>query len=101
MGDPHGPPLHRRAIINSFVRHDVEFLIVGGIAAQLWGATRQTNDLDFCVRWTPENLDRVGAALVELDAGLRIEGLDEPLSVPHRDGRFLATMEISTWRSAA
>lgn len=41
----------------------------------------------------------MGEVLVELDAGLRIEGMDEPFPVPHRDAGFLETMDISTWRS--
>lgn len=74
--------------------------MVGGQAGQVHGAERRTFDLDICVRWTPENLDRMGQVLVELDAGLRVEGMEEPFRVPHRDAGFLDTMEISTWRTA-
>jgi hypothetical protein len=91
----------RRELIVAFDDAEVEFLLVGGVAAQAWGAVRPTNDLDLCVRWTPENLDRVGAALSALDAGMRIEGMDEPFPVPHRDGRFISQMELSTWRTRA
>lgn len=100
MGDPNGPPLQRKAILGAFNRHLVEFILVGGVAAQAQGALKPTNDLDFCVRWTPENLDRVGAALTDLDAGLRVEGADEPIPVPFRDGKFLAGLELSTWRTS-
>ena len=99
MGDPDGPPLHRGEILEALKRHGVEFIMVGGQAGQVYGAERRTHDLDLCVRWTIANLDRVGHVLDELGAGLRIEGMDEPFEVPHRDAGFLQTMDISTWRS--
>lgn len=100
VGDPNGPPLRRVEILAALNRHGVEFILVGGVAAQAQGATKPTNDLDLCVRWTAENLDRVGAALTELDAGLRVDGADDPIPVPYRDGKFLAGLELSTWRTS-
>jgi hypothetical protein len=99
MGDPNAPELQRAEILEALHRHGVEFLMVGGQAASAYGAKRLTHDLDVVVRWSPENLDRMGEVLVELNAGARIEGMAEPFAVPHRDGRFLAGMELSTWRS--
>lgn len=98
MSDPAGPPLRPEILVGAFVDEDVEFLIVGGIAADLYGAERKTNDLDLCVRWTDENLDRVAAALTRLQAGLRVEGSDEPheLSIV---GAFVKQFELSTWRT--
>ncbi|QYG91002.1 hypothetical protein HC251_00180 [Iamia sp. SCSIO 61187] len=77
----------------------MRFVMVGGQAAAAHGALRLTRDLDVCVEWTPENLDRVGEVLVELDAGLRVDGLSQGFVPPHRDGDFLAPMELSTWRT--
>lgn len=99
MGDPDGPRLYRAEVLDALCRHGVEFLMVGGQAASAYGAQRFTNDLDVVVRWSPENLDRMGEVLVELNAGMRVEGMSEAFEVPHRDGAFLAGMEISTWRS--
>lgn len=101
MGDPSGPELRRREVLESLDRHDVQFILVGGQAAASHGALRPTRDLDLCVLWTPENLDRLGAVLEQFDAGLRLTGEDEPIAVPHRDGRFLIQMDLSTWRSTA
>ena len=101
MGDPSGPELRRREVLESLDRHDVQFILVGGQAAASHGALRPTRDLDICVLWTPENLDRLGAVLDQFDAGLRLTGEDEPIAVPHRDGRFLIQMDLSTWRSTA
>ena len=99
MGDPDGPLLRRADVLRALTRHEVEFILVGGQAAAAHGAERQTFDLDICVHWTESNLERVGLALTDLGAGLRLDGLDEPFEVPHLDGRFLIQMELSTWRS--
>lgn len=99
MGDPHGPAISLPVVVEALARHSVEYLLVGGQAATIHGATRLTTDLDICIRWVPENLDRMGNVLVELDAGLRVEGMDEAFPVPHLAGPFLAPLEISTWRS--
>src|SRR5947209_3652971 len=41
----------------------VEFIVVGGVAARAHGSARLTNDLDVVYRRTPENIDRLAAAL--------------------------------------
>jgi hypothetical protein len=99
MGDPDGPQLRRREVLGLLDRHRVEFVMVGGQAASAHGALRLSTDLDVCVRWSPDNLDRMGEVLVELDAGVRVRGMAEAFPIPHRDGRFIGSMEISTWRS--
>jgi hypothetical protein len=45
--------------------HDagVEFILVGGLAAVVWGASRFTRDIDLVYRRTPENLRRLADAL--------------------------------------
>lgn len=44
-------------------QHEVEFVIVGGIAAMAHGVTYTTHDLDICCPFTPENLRRLEGAL--------------------------------------
>lgn len=51
--------------------HEVDFLIVGGVAAQLEGAPVVTFDLDVLFDKAPANLDRLLAALGELRAHYR------------------------------
>ena len=101
MGDPNGPTLQLPVVLAALTRHEAEFVLVGGQAGSAHGAQRLTTDLDIVVRWTPANLDRVGHALADLGAGLRVEGLDEPFTVPDHSGAFLGTLELSTWRSSA
>lgn len=98
------PPLDLGRIVESLDRHDVSYVIVGGVAGRLHGASRVTFDLDVLARWDVENLDRVAAVLRELGAFLRVGGLDDETarSLPFvLDGRSLAAMEISTWRTEA
>jgi predicted nucleotidyltransferase len=49
-------------------RHRVEYVVVGSVAAILHGAGYTTEDLDLVVDFADENLDRLVAALAELDA---------------------------------
>jgi hypothetical protein len=67
--------------------HAVDFVVIGGFAARLWGSPTVTNDLDVCAAWDPVNLERLSAALVELDARLRGAPADVPFVV---DARSLA-----------
>lgn len=48
--------------------HKVEYVVVGGIAVQAHGHVRMTNDVDLMPSPAPENLERLAAALIELDA---------------------------------
>jgi hypothetical protein len=57
------------------LRHDVEFVVIGGMAGRVWGSPSVTNDLDVCYSKTEENLTRLSAALHELEATLR--GVDD------------------------
>ena len=86
------------ALIDALARHEVEYVIVGGIAAVHHGSVRQTDDLDVCPRWSPENLDRLGRALSELQAELAIAP-GETVLVPVIDGVLLGRMEIGTWQT--
>lgn len=52
----------------SFQKHDLKYLVIGGIAAVLYGVPRATFDLDILIDATQENARRLLDAL--LDAGL-------------------------------
>ncbi len=75
-------------------------MIVGGIAATQHGATRTTEDLDICPRWTRENLDRVAAVLMEFEARIAITPT-ESVPVPLIDGTLISRTEIGTWHTTA
>src|SRR4029077_14601976 len=52
---------------------------MGGYPARLYGARRPTYDLDITPSTSLDNLHRLSMALRELDAGIRVDGLDERL----------------------
>jgi hypothetical protein len=54
-----------------FARHGVELIVVGGVAAVLGGAPIATFDLDVVHARNAANLDRLQAALEELEAHYR------------------------------
>lgn len=85
-------------------RHDVEYLVVGGIATQAYGATRPTKDFDCLVRRARNNLGQLAMAMRELNARLRVESLSdaEAVALPVQiDAETLSRSEISTWRTDA
>ncbi len=51
--------------------HEVDFIVVGGMAAVIGGAPIVTQDVDVLRANTPENVERLLAALDELDAVFR------------------------------
>ena len=59
-------------LVALLAEHGVEFIIVGGVAAVLQGASLTTFDLDVLHRRTPENVDRLLRALARLGAALAI-----------------------------
>jgi predicted nucleotidyltransferase len=73
-------------IAETMLRHDVEFIVIGGQAEYLFGSPRLTFDVDLCYRRTPANLERVAAALKEIGVTLR----GAPPGLPFRlDARTL------------
>lgn len=98
------PPLDLERILDALDRHKVNYLVVGGTAANAYGATRITKDFDCIPERTSENLARLAAAMRELNARLRVEGLTDAecqaLPTPI-DGFSLRQLAISTWRTDA
>ncbi len=70
-----------KGVFESFQQHEVRYLVIGGIAAVLYGVPRATFDLDILIEATSENTRRLLAAL--LDAGMgtaSLTNVDEILS---------------------
>jgi hypothetical protein len=60
-----------RAILEVLNKHQVEHIVVGGVAAVIHGAPITTFDLDTLVRLDQENAARLLKALSELEARYR------------------------------
>lgn len=69
--------LDPQRIFEELVRHEVDFVLVGGLAAQTHGNTRMTNDVDVIPEPEPGNLSRLASALRALDARVLNPGHEE------------------------
>lgn len=58
-----------QGVFSSFHSHNVRYVIIGGIAAILYGVPRATFDLDILIDPTPENAQRLLDALLEAGLG--------------------------------
>lgn len=58
-------------ILEVLVRHQVDFVVIGGLAGIARGSAYNTYDVDVAYERSLDNLRRLSAALVELDATLR------------------------------
>lgn len=70
------------AILATLVTNDVEFLLVGGLAVGHHGYPRATKDIDIVPAPDAGNLEKLWAALVELDAQMLALGDFRPDEVP-------------------
>ena len=61
-------PLEAERIFEVLAEHGVEFVVVGGVAVQVHGHVRMTNDVDLIPAPERANLDRLAKALHELKA---------------------------------
>ena len=76
-----------RRIVEVLNQHRVEYVLVGGYAAQLYGARRPTYDIDIAPATTLENLNRLAEShwfcrrlgLLDCD-----QGLGAPLGIVER-----------------
>ena len=56
-------------VFASFQKNEVKYLVIGGIAAVLYGVPRATFDLDVLVEPTIENAERLLTAMIEAGLG--------------------------------
>ncbi len=60
------PALDAAELLAALNRHEVDCVLIGGMAMQAYGHVRTTVDLDVIAAWTPENMTRLAGALGEL-----------------------------------
>ncbi|MBI5599710.1 MAG: hypothetical protein HY890_08265 [Deltaproteobacteria bacterium] len=54
-------------LLEQLYRHQVKYLIVGGLAVNLYGVPRVTQDIDIIVSITPDNIRKLNKILKGLD----------------------------------
>jgi hypothetical protein len=84
--------------LETLARHQVRFVVIGGYAAQLRGSPSVTRDTDICYSRDDENLERLAAALQELQATLRGAPKDIPFIL---DAKTLRMGDHFTFDSVA
>jgi hypothetical protein len=77
VADSQPRPLDAQRILDELARHEVDYVLVGGLAAQTHGNTRMTNDVDLIPAPEPANLARLAAALRALEAEVVNPGHEE------------------------
>jgi predicted nucleotidyltransferase len=92
------PELDAEEILRRLTTRGVDFVVIGGIAAVLWGSARMTFDLDICFATDEANLQALGKVLVDL--GAELKGIDEHVPfVP--DAATLRRVEVLTLKTSA
>jgi tRNA nucleotidyltransferase/poly(A) polymerase len=61
-----------QGVFASLHRHNVKYVVIGGIAAVLHGVPRATFDLDILIEATPENAQHLLTALLEAQLGTAV-----------------------------
>ena len=80
-------------LIRVLDRHQVRYVLIGGLAASLHEADYVTGDLDITPEATRDNLQRLSAALGDLRARIRVEGEPDGLPFDH-DARSLGGADV-------
>lgn len=83
------PDLDPSPIFAALERHGVRYIVIGAVAAIAQGYPLNTGDLDVTPARDPGNLERLAAALVELEAQLRVPNDPAGVEFPI-DGDYLS-----------
>ncbi len=73
--------LRPKEILEELGRREIDFIVIGGIAAAAHGSPYPTRDIDICPRDDESNLAGLAEALVDLDAKLMVAGEPEPIPI--------------------
>ena len=77
-------PLDAEHLLRVLAQHKVDYLLIGGLAVQTHGHVRSTNDADIIPAPERPNLERLAAALRQLQA--------KPLNPGHNDSAITADL---------
>jgi hypothetical protein len=89
--------LRFREALALLLRHNVEFIVVGGVGALLQGSPLSTLDLDIVHNRTPENIQKLQLALAEMHAHYRIKpGLSPTASHLESNGHQLLATDFGS-----
>jgi hypothetical protein len=72
-------PLDPERIVRTLAKHGVRYVMIGALAARLQGFPRLTADADITPDRSSDNLEKLAAALAELEARVYTESVPEGL----------------------
>jgi predicted nucleotidyltransferase len=87
---------HFFQILRTLNEHEVRYVLIGGLAAIMWGSDYITKDVDVCYARDDENLRALVRALRSLDAHLRGWPEGVPEFIDERAFRLGDTMTFET-----
>jgi hypothetical protein len=86
-----------KALLERLLENQIDFVLVGGFASVIHGATLVTQDLDICVAMTEEQVEKLRTALTDLHPILRMNPnvktsfLDHPKDIKGLNNIYLKT----------
>jgi hypothetical protein len=83
-------------LLARLIEHQVQFVLVGGFAATAYGSTMLTQDVDVCMRFSPDNLMRLQEALADLHPVHRMTPRRLPLRLAPETCRDLKNLYLDT-----
>jgi hypothetical protein len=98
MSEP-TPPLDPGPVFATLAQHGVQYVVIGGVAAQLQGSSSPTLGVDITPQRSAPNLARVAAALTELQAREWVPGFGYPLQLPMDRRRLTGDRALLTHTS--
>lgn len=86
---------HLNQLLSRLIESEVEFVLVGGLAAAIHGSSLNTRDVDVCCRFTEANLMRIQSAFQDLHPVHRMRP-DLPLALTPEQCASLKNLYIKT-----
>ena len=83
-------------IIGLLAKHNVDFVLVGGLAAVTHGSSMTTQDIDICCDFSAENLLRLQKAIVDLNPVHRMTSNLIPLELTEENCKSLKNLYLET-----
>ncbi|MGD0077140.1 MAG: nucleotidyltransferase [Sedimentisphaerales bacterium] len=83
-------------ILKRLSQADVSYVVIGGVAATVYGCTLVTQDIDVCCEFTPQNLLRLQDALADLHPVHRMTPNRMPLKLTPDTAASLKNLYLDT-----
>jgi hypothetical protein len=83
-------------LLARLIEHEVGFVLVGGFAATAYGSTLLTQDVDICLRFSPDNLMRLQESIADLHPVHRMTPRRLPLQLTPETCRDSKNLYLDT-----